>query len=156
MRSPFVVDVNLRTPALHDLGLLVMVLRLPYSQLAIGLRVSSAWGIRSLPLPRPCFINPITVGRRASYMTPASAPPLTPRIYTFRDLIKKPPRQQTETYKIQRHHEDEKISTRVSEIGETKSKRSQTKSQYSIVEKYEVSCLAESALCTRSPPDLVF
>lgn len=139
LRSPFVFNVNLRTPALHDLGPLAMVLRCPYSQSAIGLRVSSVWGIGSLPIPRPCFINPITVGRRASYRTPASAPPLTPRIYTFRDLMKKPPRQQTETDKFQRHHEGEKISTQVSPIEETKSKISRTKSQYSIDEKYEVS-----------------
>lgn len=69
--------------------------------------------------------------------------------------MKKPPRQQTETDKFQRHYEGEKISTQVSPIEETKSKIPRTKNQYSIDEKYEVSCLAESALCTQKPLDLV-
>lgn len=124
---PFVV--NFRAPALNWSGPLAMVFRSRSSHLAIGLHVSNAWGIGSSPSPSPCFINPITLRRRA-YRTRASAPPLAPRIYTFRDLMKKPPHQQTEADKFQEDHAGEKISTQ---------------DQSPIDEKYEVSCLAESA-----------
>lgn len=158
--SPFVVDVDLRAPAVPAVnasGPHAMVFRSRSSRWAIGLHASNAWAIRtrSPPIPKPCFISPTILGGWASYRTGVSAPPLAPGVYTIRDLIKKPPQQQPEVDKVQRHHARGKKNTPLSPIEQTKSNISQTKSQYPIDEKYEVSCLANPPLCTQNPPDLV-
>lgn len=134
--------LHLRAPALDCSRPLAMAFRSRFPQLATSLHLSNVWGIRSQLISRPCLINPVVLGTRASYRKRASPQPCHQEFIDSKTSSKSRPttnRRQTDPKDIM-HVKN--TSTQLPLNEQTESDPSRTQDQHPIDEPYEVSCLA--------------